>query len=110
MIQLLFFACSVAGISGVCTVITLYTTHHFIAYFLLYCGLTVYIVENWAFYQEIEVLKKNKCWDQSDERIRVLVSIIQTLTVEIQKLKYIQPNTKKAKIVRKMKSVDWTSF
>ena len=83
------------------------------ACFLLYCALVIYVLENWAFYKDLEKLRIKCVKIDGDEKVRVLLTIIKTLIIEIQQLKNILaviPIPSKNLAVRKMKSVDWGSF
>ena len=105
-------------LAGVCTMATLYCNFKCsIVYFVLYVMIIVYVFENWSFHHEIKeyMLKQSQVKlkeTSNDEKVKFLLTIIKTLTVEMQQLKdiiSIIPKNERMRRVKSMGSIDWDS-
>ena len=73
-----------ASVSAICTVLTLWLKiPSYLAYFLLYFALTIYILENWAFNKELAER------DDDFGSVKTLLDRIETLSQKVQILEKI---------------------
>ena len=117
MLHLIVFGLFLILMSVLCTTVTLYLNFQPVfVYFILYGLLIVYMVENWEFNKEITQCTSNQIKVvemPTDEKVKFLLTIIKTLTIEIQQLKdiiSIIPNQERMRRLKATTSIDFNSL